>query len=412
MATNAKKSDSATAISQEIIPTGTKFTALHASTRGEWLSQRLYSLTATDAAKTWISPTPGTFRDIRESKRNPKNIGQTRAFLHGREREPEIIATAAKVVHKNLVQNELLWSHTPDSRFAATPDGFGWEYVEVKNKKTGDMDEEPAFNGVLVECKTHNTRFGGKDYEELPVRAPRYFERDEEGIFRNVETNEPFDGHVPDLHIGQMMWQRVVAGGNIKSKNNATYYCVETHEDFNPETFELSILKFEFSDEELNDIIDSVNMFFDSDDQYKEAVAEIDEIIYAYGVASEFEKRWAVEKKRLQDRVREITGAGVEAMAYGSDAGKITASYSYRSKLNTNALEQEYPGLLDKFTEKVESDRPGLVITPTKATKAGISAQVEAAMEPATGLMKPASAPSVPATPTVEKKNPVRRKVK
>lgn len=347
-------------------PSTKHFKALPSDNKEQWKEQRLSSITATDAAKLWTSPTPGTYRDIAASKEQTQNIPSTKAFEHGHEREPEIIKQVSEYLGVTLYQNELLWVNTEHSQYGATPDGFGTD--AGKNE----------FNGILMECKTHNTRMGGKSFEEVPNRGLRYFEKDEDGVYREVSTGEVLDGEIPELHVGQMRWQRVVAGGNVKGNKNWHYYATESHENFDPSTYELTIIKVEFTDDELEDITQAVEDYFATDKNYKIVSEELDNLMLQHEEFALLEKYYKEQKEAIKNQIREITGAGVIEVAYQTPVGKITSTYKITTKLDKKRLEQDHPGLLDKYTDAVESDRPELRVTPGKVFKTKVKDDVYA----------------------------------
>lgn len=355
-------------------PSNKHFTAIRSANKQEWKQQRLFVLTATSAAKLYLRPTPATYRDIIDDKRNPKELGRSKAFDHGHEREPEIIKITAEKLGLNLLQNEQLWVNAKDTRFGATPDGMG--YKNVVDEKKGE--EVPTFDGTLVECKTSNTRFGGKSFEDMERRPFRYFEKDDNGDYIETTTGEKFDGEIPGIYYGQMLWQRVVAGGNVRNQSNVTYYCMETHEDFDPNTYEISVLKVEFTKDEINDIIGEAEDFFNSDTDFQEAQEELDKYIEIVGRAAAFKKHYEAEEEKAKNKIRELTGAGYAEQAYGSVQGKITASYEYRKTLDKEKVEKLHPGLLDECTYLKESSRPTLRITPSKDLKKKIAEDVNA----------------------------------
>lgn len=355
-------------------PTNKHFTALRSANKQEWKQQRLFVLTATSAAKLYLRPTPATYRDILDNKRNPKDLGRNKAFDHGHEREPEIIKITAEKLGLNLLQNEQLWVNAKDTRFGATPDGMG--YKNVPDEKTGE--EVPAFDGTLVECKTSNTRFGGKSFDDMERRPFRYFEKDDNGDYIETTTGEKFDGEIPEVYYGQMLWQRVVAGGNVRNQSNVTYYCMETHEDFDPNTYEISVLKVEFTKDEINDIIGEAEDFFNADTDFQKAKEELDKYIEIIGRAAAFKKYYEKEEEKAKNKIRELTGAGYSEQAYGSVQGKITASYEYRKTLDKEKVEKLHPGLLDECTYLKESSRPTLRITPSKDLEKKIEEDVNA----------------------------------
>lgn len=341
-------------------PSNAHFKALASETKEEWKTQRLSTITATDAAKLWKSTSPGTIRDISASKEKPQDIGSNKAMEHGHEREPEIIAQVAETLGLELYQNELLWVNADRSQFGATPDGFG---VDT------DEDGEKRFNGVLLECKTHNTRMGGKSFDELPNRGVRYFEKDKDGVYRETTTGEVFDGSIPELHEGQMRWQRVVAGGNVRGQENCHYYATESHENFDPTTFELTIVKVEFSNDDLAEVIEAVEEYFAADKNFQVISQQLDELILEHEEMAVLEKYYKAQKQAVANKVRELTGAGVTEVALQSPVGKITASYEVRKSLDTEGIEKAHPGLLEQFTTYAESDRPRVRITPSKGFK-------------------------------------------
>lgn len=347
-------------------PGNANFNALPSNNKDQWKEQRLSTITATDAAKLWTSPTPATYRAIAESKEKTQNIPSTKAFEHGHEREPEIIRQVAEYLNldSDLYQNELLWVNSKNSRYGATPDGFG-----------ADKDST-VFNGILLECKTHNTRMGGKSFEEVPHRGIRYFEKDEDGIYRETVTGEVLDGKIPELHEGQMRWQRVTAGGNVKGQKNWHYYATESHENFDPATFELTIIKVEFTDDELEEIIDAVEDYLAADKNYKVVSQELDDLILKHEEFSVLEKYFKEQKEAIKNQIRERTGAGVAEVAFELPVGKITSTYKISKALDKERLEKEHPGLIEKYTNVTESDRPVLNVTPGKSFKSQVKSDV------------------------------------
>lgn len=347
-------------------PSNTHFNALPSDNKDQWKEQRLSTVTATDAAKLWTSPTPATYRAIAESKEKTQSIPSTKAFEHGHEREPEIIKQVAEYLDLDidLYQNDLLWVNAQHPQHGATPDGFGTD--------AGTND----FNGVLLECKTHNTRMGGKSFEEVPHRGIRYFEKDEDGVYREVNTREVLDGSIPDLHNGQMRWQRVVAGGNVEGQKNWHYYATESHENFDPATFELTIIKVEFTDDELEDIVEAVEGYLAADKNYKIVSQELDGLILQHEEFIVLEKYYKDQKEAIKNKIRELTGAGVDEVAFELPVGKITSTYKISKTLDKVRLEADYPGLLEEYTEVTEGDRPDLRITPGKSFKSQVKKDV------------------------------------
>lgn len=345
-------------------PSTKYFKALPSENKDQWKEQRLSSITATDAARLWSRPTPGTYRDIQASKEQTQNIPSTKAFEHGHEREPEIIKQVSELLGITLYQNELLWVNSDNSQYGATPDGFGTE------------NEEDEFNGILMECKTHNTRMGGKSFDEVPNRGIRYFEKDKDGVYRETTTGEILDGEIPEMHVGQMRWQRVVAGGNVKGNKNWHYYATESHENFDPSTFELTIIKVEFSDDELDDIIQAVEDYFDTDKNYKVTSEKLDNLMLQHEEFALLEKYYKEQKEAIKNQIRELTNAGVMEVALQTPVGKITSTYKITKSLDKKKLEQDHPGLLEEYTNAVESDRPELRVTPGKPFKAKVKDEV------------------------------------
>lgn len=333
------------------------FEVLQSNSEEEWLKQRTLTVTATDAARLFLRPHPGTIRDIRKEKENPAPIPSTPAMEHGHEREPEILRSLAEHLGLNVFANDQLWTMREDSRFSATPDGF-----------ILDTPDASAPVAALVECKTTNARMGRHSYDAVPPRGIRYFEKDEFGDYRNVANNDAADGKIPAMHMGQMIAQAHVAGVRT------VYYCTESHCEFDPNTFELTIFKVDISEDDIEELRDAVEYYYDYEPNIIEASNEIDELIIHYQEMHVLESKYKREKEKIRNEIRRLTGAGVQEIAYGdgSFAGKITATWSEGTVLDKVSLEKHYPGLLDEYQIPKEYDKPTLVITASRDHKKAI----------------------------------------
>ena len=140
----------------------------------------------------------------------------------------------------------------------------------------------------------------------------------------------------------------------------------------------MTIIKVEFSDDELDDIIQAVEDYFDADKNYKVVSEELDSLMLQHEEFALLEKYYKEQKESIKNKIRELTGAGVIEVALQTPTGKITSTYKITRSLDKKQLEMDHPGLLELYTDVVESDRPELRVTPGKAFKTKVKSEVYA----------------------------------